>query len=30
MGSRKEFQPKFVLQIGHSLTDRGLSYMQPA
>jgi hypothetical protein len=29
MGSRKEFQPKLVLQIRHGLTDRGLSNMQP-
>src|ERR1700756_603340 len=29
-GSRKEFQPKFVFQIRHSLANRGLSNMQPA
>src|SRR4029077_13079532 len=28
-GSREEFQSKFTLQIGHCLTDRGLSDMQP-
>jgi hypothetical protein len=28
--SREKFQAKFVLQIGYSLTDRGLSNVQPA
>jgi hypothetical protein len=28
MGSRKEFESKFVFQIGHSLADRGLRNAQ--